>query len=83
MADDIAEIEADKSKLIDERSAYAKETEAARKEKETALREAAEAKSQRDANRKDAFSNLANRSPAARPRGLRVNLPKVGKKSRL
>ncbi len=51
MADEIAETEADKSRLIAERTTCAKEAEAARKEKETALQEAADAKMQRDANR--------------------------------
>lgn len=73
-ADEIAAIETDKSKLIDERSAYAKETEAARKEKETALQEAADAKAQRDANRKDAFSNLANRFTGSKTKRLESEL---------
>lgn len=60
ITDEIAVIESAKSRLIAERSAYVEEAETARKEKETALREAAEAKTQRDANRKDALSNLAN-----------------------
>lgn len=60
ITDEIAVIESARSRLIAERSTYAEETETARKEKETALREAAEAKAQRDANRKDALSNLAN-----------------------
>lgn len=67
-------LEADKSKLIDERSAYAKEGETARKEKETALQEAAEAKSQRDANRKDALSNLANRFTGSKTKRLETEL---------
>lgn len=74
VADEIADIEADKSKLIDERSAYAKETEAARKEKETALQEAAEAKVQRDSNRKDALSNLANRFTGSKTKKLESEL---------
>ena len=74
VADEIADIEADKSKLIDERSAYAKETEAARKEKETALQEAAEAKVQRDSNRKDALSNLANRFTGSKTKKLEAEL---------
>ena len=81
VADEIADIKADKSKLIEERSACAKETEAARKEKETALQEAAEAKAQRDSNRKDALSNLANRFTGARPRDLNPNSPKAARKS--
>lgn len=60
MTAEIAVIESEKSRLIAERSTFAEETEAARKEKENALQEAAEAKAQRDANRKDALSNLAN-----------------------
>lgn len=74
VADEIADIEADKSKLIDERSAYAKETEAARKEKETALQEAAEAKVQRDSNRKDVLSNLANRFTGSKTKKLESEL---------
>ena len=74
MADEIAEIEADKSRLIAERTACAKEAETARKEKETALQEAVEAKSQRDANRKDAFSNLANRFTGSKTKRLETEL---------
>lgn len=74
MADEIAAIETDKSKLIAERTACAKEAETARKEKETALQEAAEAKSQRDANRKDAFSNLANRFTGSKTKKLESEL---------
>lgn len=74
MADEIAEIEADKSRLIAERTACAKEAETARKEKETALQEAAEAKSQRDVNRKDAFSNLANRFTGSKTKKLETEL---------
>ena len=73
-ADEIAEIEADKSRLITERTACAKEAETARKEKETALQEAAEAKSQRDANRKDALSNLANRFTGSKTKKLEREL---------
>ena len=76
MANEIAEIEADKSRLIDERTTCAKEAETARKEKETALQEAAEAKSQRDANRKDAFSNLANRFTGSKTKRLESELAK-------
>ena len=74
MADEIAEIKADKSKLIAKRTACAKEAETARKEKETALQEAAEAKSQRDANRKDAISNLANRFTGSKTKRLETEL---------
>lgn len=74
VADEIADIEADKSKLIDERSAYAKETDAARKEKETALQEAADAKAQRDSNRRDALSNLANRFTGCKTKKLESEL---------
>lgn len=74
MADEIAEIETDKSKLIAERSTYVEEAESARKEKERALREAAEAKSQRDANRKDALSNLANRFTGSKTKRLEAEL---------
>ncbi len=74
VSDEIADIEADKSKLIDERSAYAKETDAARKEKETALQEAADAKAQRDSNRKDALSNLANRFTGCKTKKLESEL---------
>ena len=76
MANEIAEIEADKSRLIDERTTCAKEAETARKEKETALQEAVEAKSQRDANRKDAFSNLANRFTGSKTKRLESELAK-------
>lgn len=74
VADEIADIKADKSKLIEERSACVKETEAARKEKETALQEAAEAKAQRDSNRKDALSNLANRFTGSKTKRLESEL---------
>lgn len=76
VADEIADIEADKSKLIDERSAYAKETEAARKEIETDLQEAAKAKAkaQRDSNRKDALTNLANRFTGSKTKRLESEL---------
>lgn len=73
-ADEIAAIEADKSRLIAERTTCAKEAETARKEKETALQEAAEAKSQRDANRKDALSNLANRFTGSKTKKLESEL---------
>ncbi len=73
-ADETAAIEADKSKLIDECSAYSKETETARKEKETALQEAADAKAQRDANCKDAFRNLANRFTGSKTKRLESEL---------
>ena len=76
MADEIAEIEADKSRLIDERTACAKEANTARKEKETALQEAADAKAQRDANRKDALSNLANRFTGSKTKRLESELAK-------
>ena len=76
MADEIAEIMADKSRLIAERTACAKEAETARKEKETALQEAADAKAQRDANRKDAFSNLANRFTGSKTKRLESELAK-------
>ncbi len=76
MADEIAAIEADKSRLIDERTACAKEANTARKEKETALQEAADAKAQRDANRKDAFSNLANRFTGSKTKRLESELAK-------
>lgn len=69
-------IESEKSRLIAERSTYAEETEAARKEKETALQEAAEAKAQRDANRKDALSNLANRFTVSKTKRLEAELTK-------
>ena len=71
---EVAEIKADKSRLIDERTTCAEEAETARKEKETALREVAEAKSQRDANRKDAFSNLANRFTGSKTKRLESEL---------
>lgn len=71
---EVAEIKADKSRLIDERTTCAEEAETARKEKETALREAAEAKSQRDANRKDAISNLANRFTGSKTKRLETEL---------
>ena len=74
VADEIADIEANKSKLIDERSAYAKETDAARKEKETALQEAADAKAQRDSNRRDALSNFANRFTGSKTKRLESEL---------
>ncbi len=74
MADEIAEIVADKSRLIDERTTCAKEAETTRKEKETALQEAAEAKSLRDANRKDALSNLANRFTGSKTKRLESEL---------
>lgn len=74
MTAEIAVIEADKSRLIAERSTYAEETEVARKEKETALQEAAEAKAQRDANRKDALSNLANRFTGSKTKRLEAEL---------
>lgn len=74
VADEISGIEADKSKLIAERATCAKETEAAKKEKETALREAAEAKVQRDANRKDVLSNLTNRFTGSKTKKLEIEL---------
>lgn len=74
LAGEVAEIEADKSRLIDERKTCVEEAETARMEKETALREAAEAKSQRDANRKDAFSNLANRLTGSKTKRLESEL---------
>lgn len=74
MTAEIAEIESEKSRLIAERSTYAEETEAARKEKETALQEVAEAKAQRDANRKDALSNLANRFTGSKTKRLEAEL---------
>lgn len=74
MTAEIAEIESDRSRLIAERSTYAEETEAARKEKETALQEVAEAKAQRDANRKDAFSNLANCFTGSKTKRLEAEL---------
>ena len=74
MADEIAAIEADKSKVIAERSTYVEEAESARKEKETALREAADVKAQRDANRKDALSNLANRFTGSKTKKLESEL---------
>lgn len=67
-------LEADRSKLIAERTTYAEEAETARKEKETALQEAAEAKSLRDANRKDALSNLANRFTGSKTKRLESEL---------
>lgn len=74
LADEVADIKADKSKLIAERSTYAEEAETARKEKETALREAAEAKAQRDTNRKDALTNLANRFTGNKTKRLESEL---------
>lgn len=74
VADEIAEIEADKSRLIDERTTCAKEAETARKDKETALQEAADAKAQRDANRKDALSNLANCFTGSKTKRLETEL---------
>lgn len=74
LADEVAGIEADKSKLIAERSTYVEEAESTRKENETALREAADAKAQRDANRKDAFSNLANRFTGSKTKRLESEL---------
>lgn len=74
ITDEIAVIESAKSRLIAERSAYVKGTETARKEKETALHEAAEAKTQRDANRKDALSNLANRFTGSKTKRLEAEL---------
>ncbi len=74
LADEVADIEADKCKLIAERSTYVEETESARKEKEKALREAADAKAQRDANRKDALSNLANRFTGSKTKKLESEL---------
>lgn len=74
LAGEVADIEADKSRLIDERKTYAEKAETARKEKETVLREAAEAKSQRDAYRKDAFSNLANRFTGSKTKRLESEL---------
>lgn len=76
LADEVADIEADKCKLIAERSTYVEETESARKEKEKALREAADAKAQRDANRKDALSNLANRFTGSKTKKLESELTK-------
>lgn len=67
-------LEADRSKLIAERTTYAEEAETARKEKETALQEAADAKAQRDANRKDALSNLANRFTGSKTKRLETEL---------
>lgn len=73
-------LEADKSRLIAEHTTCAKEAETARKEKETALQEAAEAKSQRDANHKDALSNLANRFTGNKTKRLETELaPKSGR----
>lgn len=74
LAGEVADIEADKSRLIAERSTCAEEAETARQEKETALREAAEAKSQRDANRKDALSNFANRFTGSKTKRLETEL---------
>lgn len=67
-------LEADRSKLIAERTTYAEEAETARKEKETALQEAAEAKSRRDANRKDAISNIANCFTGSKTKRLETEL---------
>ena len=50
------------------------ETSPAKKEKETALQEAAEAKAQRDANRKDVLSNLANRFTGNKTKRLEAEL---------
>lgn len=74
ITDEIAVIESAKSRLIAERSAYVEATETARKEKETALREAAEAKTQRDANRKDALTNLANCFTGSKTKRLEAEL---------
>ena len=74
LADEVADIETDKCKLIAERSTYVEEAESARKEKETALREAADAKAQRDANRKDALCNLANRFTGSKTKKLESEL---------
>ncbi len=74
MAAEIAKIESERSRLIDERKTCDEEAETARKEKETALREAAEAKSQRDANRKDALSNLANIFTGSKTKRLETEL---------
>ena len=74
ITDEIAVIESAKSRLIAERSAYVEATETARKEKETALREAAEAKTQRDANRKDALTNLANCFTGTKTKRLEAEL---------
>ncbi len=79
---EIADIEADRSRLIEERTSYVKEAEAAKKEKETASQEAAEAKAQRDANRKDVLSNLANRFTGNKTKRLETELAECRKEIR-
>lgn len=79
---EIADIEADRSRLIEERTSYVKEAEAAKKEKETASQEAAEAKAQRDANRKDVLSNLANRFTGNKTKRLESELAECRKEIR-
>lgn len=71
---EIAGMEAEKSKLKEECSSYAEEAESARQERDTAVREAADAKAQRDANRKDAFSNIANCFTGAKTKKLETAL---------
>lgn len=73
-SEELAVIESDRKKLIAEKSTYAEEAATAKKEADNAKREAASAKAERDRNRKDALSNIANAFTGSKTKRLESEL---------